>query len=559
MKTCVNCGHELEDSALFCEECGSKQQEPDKVCPECGKVLPGRAKFCAECGINLLNAAGAQKTKGPAKEESTSISPSPTGLKYEKGETEISLPDAETLLVVINGLPFKLKLVVGRNEADDFLMAETPVTQALWMTLTGSNPSNDNENLEFPVTNVKKQEITAFLLKLLKITGLKFQLPNAEQWDYAYIGGHKSQGFDYPGSNQIEEVAWQEENKIHPVASLFPNELQIYDLLGNVAEYLKDYSNIGLKSDLSGTDNENVIGLRLILTVSSLATLTDPSLKAIAENIKAEAEKDRQEAAKVISKIKKDKAKKDAEAKEREKIQQIINNYSVRGVFVYDKNDKEFEKYLPEIMGEEYVKHLQESDTIQKEVKEYLKKHSVEWTTLGVVALDTAKKGFPPESINTSIKYTLIKDTVVIKGSGEMNNFYEEGKNGNYIEPDNNLLNKKRLIKSAVILEGIKSIGNQLFNDWDALTHVILPEGLTKICEEALSGCKFPYILIPQSLRVIEDYALWHEHGLRKIFIPSNVKEIGFKGVTGTNENTISQIFVCNTTNLDEEAFVLEE
>jgi formylglycine-generating enzyme required for sulfatase activity len=49
-----------------------------------------------------------------------------------------------------------------------------------------------------------------------------------------------SQGYTYSGSNDPEEVAWysgNSSNAAHPVKQLAPNELGIYDMSGNVAEY----------------------------------------------------------------------------------------------------------------------------------------------------------------------------------------------------------------------------------------------------------------------------------------------------------------------------------
>ena len=50
MKTCINCGTKLEDSALFCGECGTKQPDLIKKCSHCSAEIPSGAKFCTECG-----------------------------------------------------------------------------------------------------------------------------------------------------------------------------------------------------------------------------------------------------------------------------------------------------------------------------------------------------------------------------------------------------------------------------------------------------------------------------------------------------------------------------
>ena len=53
----------------------------------------------------------------------------------------------------------------------------------------------------------------------------------------------KSEGYIFSGSDNIDEVAWHKgnsDNKKHPVASLKPNELGIYDMSGNVGEWCED-------------------------------------------------------------------------------------------------------------------------------------------------------------------------------------------------------------------------------------------------------------------------------------------------------------------------------
>jgi len=49
MKTCVKCGQELTDNALFCHTCGEKQVSENKKCSNCGTPIEWGV-FCPNCG-----------------------------------------------------------------------------------------------------------------------------------------------------------------------------------------------------------------------------------------------------------------------------------------------------------------------------------------------------------------------------------------------------------------------------------------------------------------------------------------------------------------------------
>jgi formylglycine-generating enzyme required for sulfatase activity len=69
-------------------------------------------------------------------------------------------------------------------------------------------------------------------------------LPTEAEWEYAARGGNKSKGYVYSGSNNIDEVAWYDKNsggKTHPVGEKQSNELGLYDMSGNVYEWVQDW------------------------------------------------------------------------------------------------------------------------------------------------------------------------------------------------------------------------------------------------------------------------------------------------------------------------------
>ena len=70
------------------------------------------------------------------------------------------------------------------------------------------------------------------------------RLPTEAEWEYAARGGQQSGEYIYAGSNNVDEVAWyvgNSGNQTHTVGQKQPNELELYDMSGNVNEWCSDF------------------------------------------------------------------------------------------------------------------------------------------------------------------------------------------------------------------------------------------------------------------------------------------------------------------------------
>lgn len=149
-----------------------------------------------------------------------------------------------------------------------FALSQTEVTQGQYQAVMGKNPAQflgqtGWENL--PVENVSWLDAVTYCNKLseledrphcyqieresqVKWEGLGcrgYRLPTEAEWEYA---ARADEPAEYAGSDNLDEVAWyggDAEAKPHPVASKKPNAWHLYDLSGNVWEWVWDSYDVG--------------------------------------------------------------------------------------------------------------------------------------------------------------------------------------------------------------------------------------------------------------------------------------------------------------------------
>lgn len=123
-----------------------------------------------------------------------------------------------------------------------FYLGKFELTQAQFEKVIGSNPSKTKgDNL--PVHNVAWQDAQDFCTKLSEQSKRSVQLPTEAQWEYACRAGTTTAYYSGGQISDLAKVGWYgatSGGKPHPGGELAPNAWGVYDMHGNIREFVRD-------------------------------------------------------------------------------------------------------------------------------------------------------------------------------------------------------------------------------------------------------------------------------------------------------------------------------
>ena len=259
------------------------------------------------------------------------------GRTFIKNFPEVQLPMEKSVFICWNNKSDKIADNVKKVKREfidfnfveipgkQYKMSQTEITQIQYESIMTENPSY-HKGEENPVENVSWYDAIYFCNKLsiregkipvYSVNGETdvtkwnyiphdgnsilgeinqntaangFRLPTLEEWQYAAKGG---ESYEYAGSANLDEVCWycnNSGNKTHPVAQKKPNGYGLYDMSGNVGEWVGDWDSfndnrytcgascygnasgceVNRRFTYSASERLKKIGFRIVCTSSSL-------------------------------------------------------------------------------------------------------------------------------------------------------------------------------------------------------------------------------------------------------------------------------------------------
>ncbi|MGD2140562.1 MAG: formylglycine-generating enzyme family protein [Burkholderiales bacterium] len=129
-----------------------------------------------------------------------------------------------------------------------FYLGTTEVTQGQWLEVMGTQPGpapywSARDWRRLPVVSVSWHDAERFIQRLqVRDPKTRYRLPTEAEWEYAARAG--TQGLRPTRAQAVAGHAWYIKNSgdvPHPVATRAPNPWGLYDMLGNVWEWTRDW------------------------------------------------------------------------------------------------------------------------------------------------------------------------------------------------------------------------------------------------------------------------------------------------------------------------------
>ena len=465
------------------------------------------------------------------------------------------------MLVSCGKEPIEMVKIPGQN----YKMSTTEITQKIYESVMGTNPSKfKGENN--PVEEVSWYDAIYFCNKLSEKCGYTpvysvngttdvtkwdyrphnddeiydevtkntsangFRLPTKSEWEYAAKGG---QNYEYAGSDNIDEVAWYEDNSgetTHPVAKKKANGYGLYDMSGNVWEWCWDSDGSGYRCLRGGSRGDWADDCTVSLWdyISAYDRCYDLGFRVV-RTAKEEVGRSLKHTQKVS-------------IQEAVNILETLPTEPIKLIVIDELNDETIERFVTFL-------DLLKNENI---------KVSLDLSKLKVSA-DFSKKVI--KEITWFTKSKGLISVILPNWITGINSFFECINLTSVTIPDSvtsigpEAFAKCESLTSIKLPDSITSIGDKVFLGCTALTSVTIPKSVTSICTGVFVACEsLTSIKIPDSVTSIGDTAFIGCTALTSVTLGNSVTSIGM-GAFGKCESLTSIKLPDSVTSIGDSAF----
>ena len=197
-------------------------------------ATPGPAAQPAPAGNNTAVASPAT-TPAPNTPSAVTIAGPKTQVNPRDGQTYVWIPPGHLVMGCSDGDPScdgDEKPAHAVEISRGFWLSRTEVTNAAYRRVDGAAGAHNTTEADLPAVGIDWPQARAYC------TRIGGRLPTEAEWEYAARGGT---GTRYYGT--LAAIAWYADNsddRAHPVAMKQPNAFGLYDMLGNVSEWVLD-------------------------------------------------------------------------------------------------------------------------------------------------------------------------------------------------------------------------------------------------------------------------------------------------------------------------------